>query len=149
MRRRVFLLLSGAGAFLSQMVRPLLARSAQLPAVPQTKTVSQATAFARGVDVASVAQLSKSGQVLVRTSALGPLLVIRDPATQKLKAVNPTCPHRGCLVDWIASSDNFLCPCHQARFNATGRWIGGQPVKRPLESYKVTVSNGRILVSKG
>ena len=143
MRRRVFLLLSGTGAFLGQMLRPLHARSAQLPAVPQVK------ALGRGVDVASVAELSKSGQVLVRTSALGPLLVIRDPATQQLKAVNPTCPHRGCLVDWIASSDTFLCPCHKARFNANGRWIGGKAVNRPLTSYKVTVSNGRILVSKG
>ncbi len=143
MRRRVFLVLSGAGAFLSQILAPLSARSGQATAV------GKRAAVARAVDVASVAELSKSGQVLVRTSALGPLLVIRDPATKQLKAVNPTCPHRGCLVDWIASADNFLCPCHQARFNASGRWIGGQPVIHPLESYRVTVSNGRILVSKG
>ena len=132
MRRRAFLLFSAAGTLLSQLLRPLVAHSAP----------------AKTVAVASLAALNKSGQVLVRTTALGPVLVVRDPASKQLIAVNPTCPHRGCLVAWTGANDSFLCPCHQARFNAKGRWIGGQPVNRPLASYKVTVQNGEILVSK-
>lgn len=148
MRRRAFLLLSGAGALLSQLVRPLQAHSAQLALARQSPGSGTLTALAPTADVASLAELNKKGQLLIRTSPLGPVLVIRDPATQQLRAVNPTCPHRGCLVAWNGSSDTFLCPCHQARFNASGRWIGGKAVNRPLDSYKVTVSQGRILVSK-
>ncbi|MCX5969233.1 MAG: Rieske (2Fe-2S) protein [Cyanobacteria bacterium] len=148
MRRRAFLFVSGAGALLSQMLRPFQARSAQLPQAPQAQESSDLTALVRPVDVASLAQFNKTGQLLIRSSPLGPVLVIRDRATQQLKAVNPICPHRGCLVAWNGSTENFVCPCHQARFNASGRWIGGKAVNRPLASYTVTVSQGRILVSK-
>ena len=159
MRRRSFLLLSAAGALLGQMLNPLRGRSAQLPVpsrrqafdpstpLEQGTAVDHPIAQARNLDVVSVAELNKKGQVLIPSSPLGPVLVIRDRATGQLKAVNPTCPHRGCTVDWKGSSDTFLCPCHQARFNADGRWIGGQGVRRPLERFKVTVANGRILVS--
>ncbi|MEI6032007.1 MAG: Rieske (2Fe-2S) protein [Synechococcaceae cyanobacterium ELA739] len=159
MRRRTFLLFSSAGALLGQMLNPLLGRSAQLPVPSRRQALDPSTlleqgpavdhpiAQARNLDVASVAELNKKGAVLIPNSPLGPVLVIRDRATGQLKAVNPTCPHRGCTVDWNRSSDNFLCPCHQARFNADGRWIGGKPVPRPLERFKVTVANGRILVS--
>ena len=148
MRRRAFLLLSGSGALLSQLLRPFQAHSAQLAVTHQAPAAGMVTASAQTADLASLAELNKKGQLLIRTSSLGPVLVIRDPATQQLRAVNPTCPHRGCLVAWNDSSDNFLCPCHQARFNASGRWIGGKAANRPLDSYKVTVSQGRILVSK-
>jgi len=117
------------------------------PATDRGKVSDVRTAGAPTLDVASAAEFTSKGQLLIPKSPLGPVLVIRDRATEQLKAVNPTCPHRGCMVDWNGSSDMFLCPCHQARFNADGRWIGGKAVRRPLERYKVTVANGRILVS--
>ncbi|MFZ0409104.1 MAG: Rieske (2Fe-2S) protein [Cyanobium sp.] len=113
---------------------------------PDSDAASTASS-SRAVDVAAVTELNRTGQLLVRSSSLGPLLLIRDPVTQQPQAVDPTCPHRGCLVAWNAGASSFLCPCHQARFNAAGRWIGGQPVKRPLHRFRVSVRNGRILVS--
>jgi len=119
------------------------------PTTAVKRDTAAATKATHTIDAAGVAELNRKGQLLIRSSALGPLLLIRDPATKQLQAVNPTCPHRGCTVAWKSGTESFLCPCHQARFNVRGRWIDGQTVKRPLPSFRVTVSNGGILVSPG
>ena len=42
------------------------------------------------------------------------------------------CPHMGCNVDWNKSSKQFICPCHQSKFNLDGSLISG-PATSGLE----------------
>jgi len=42
------------------------------------------------------------------------------------------CPHMGCNVDWEKSDKQFICPCHQSKFNLDGSLISG-PAKSGLE----------------
>ncbi len=51
-------------------------------------------------------------------------------------AFDEQCVHKGCKYDWNASKKEFLCPCHQSRYDTTGKVLGG-PAPRPLTRLKV------------
>lgn len=135
MQRRKFISISAAGLGLSQMSGLLRHRqgSAAAATAPQ--------------DLASVPELQRAGSLLLKNTALGPVLLISQPAPALVRAVDPRCPHEGCLVNWKSSEKLFVCPCHGAEFNASGKLSNGRKAKSPLTTFKATVVNGRILVS--
>lgn len=92
----------------------------------------------------TVAQLNQDGQILNKKSPVGSLLIVRSDANM-ISAVNPTCTHEGCTVKWRAKEKDLLCPCHDARFTASGNVLGG-PVKLPLSTYQVKVEGDLVLV---
>ena len=47
----------------------------------------------------------------------------------RVRAVNPTCTHRGCVVAWNSAEETWDCPCHGSRFDAGGTVIHGPAVK--------------------
>ncbi|MDO3380149.1 ubiquinol-cytochrome c reductase iron-sulfur subunit [Geoalkalibacter halelectricus] len=60
-------------------------------------------------------------------------------------AFSAVCTHLGCVVQWQAAEQRFLCPCHAGLFSADGAVIGGPP-PRPLERLAVSLRDDRILV---
>ena len=62
-----------------------------------------------------------------------------------LIAVNPTCTHQGCSIDWKAKQGKFVCPCHGAKFAPDGKAQEG-PAKKPLKTYQAKIEGGSILV---
>jgi len=47
-------------------------------------------------------------------------------------AVDPICPHMGCLLEWNPDEKSWDCPCHGSRFSYKGERICG-PAERGLE----------------
>lgn len=95
------------------------------------------------VKVASKAELEQNGQILDKSI---PILVVRA-ANQRLVAVNPTCTHRGCTVEWSGDTESFVCPCHEAKFDVNGQVLQG-PAKNALNTYNVKIEDNSILVRK-
>lgn len=54
--------------------------------------------------------------------------VYKDEAG-KVTAVNATCPHLACIVNWNSAEKSWDCPCHGGRFTCDGKVIQGPAVK--------------------
>jgi len=60
-------------------------------------------------------------------------------ATEKgLMALSAQCSHLGCLVNWDAGRQEFVCPCHGGRYDMEGRRLAGPP-PAPLEILPVQI----------
>lgn len=60
-------------------------------------------------------------------------------------AVSNQCTHLGCSVPWNKNEEKFICPCHASQFDITGKVLSS-PAPRALDYYKITITNGRLLV---
>ena len=57
--------------------------------------------------------------------------IIIDGTTKKLSR---RCPHAGCNVNYDKDSNQFICPCHQSRFDLQGKVLQG-PAESNLAPY--------------
>jgi cytochrome b6-f complex iron-sulfur subunit len=97
--------------------------------------------------IGKVSQLDQNGQLLVTFGVPDPVLVVKDASTDTLVAVNPTCTHAGCTVQWTADANRFVCPCHGAQYDIQGQVTRG-PAGQPLSSYDVKVEGDQIMVKE-
>jgi menaquinol-cytochrome c reductase iron-sulfur subunit len=69
---------------------------------------------------------------------------LRRGAGDKVEALNVTCPHAGCPVEFKADGKLFLCPCHDSLFNLDGTLVAGarSPSPRALDALDVEVRAG-------
>jgi cytochrome b6-f complex iron-sulfur subunit len=89
----------------------------------------------------SVNELKKSGYIQTEQAA-----VLIDPQnSKKLVAVNPKCTHKGCDVKWSIEEKKYECPCHGAKFDASGKVLNG-PATKPLTTYPTKIVGTQILV---
>lgn len=97
--------------------------------------------------VGTLTELDADGQILNKTASVGPVFVVRQPDNpDAIIAVNPTCTHQGCDVDWKGDQGLFVCPCHSSQFTPDGAVVQG-PAGRPLDTYTVELDGDSILVS--
>jgi menaquinol-cytochrome c reductase iron-sulfur subunit len=68
---------------------------------------------------------------------------VRRVGDDKLEAFSAVCPHLGCAVGWDATQKNFLCPCHDSRFEAGGNRMKG-PAERGLDPLPIEIKDGRL-----
>jgi len=115
-------------------------------ATPNTSTTESVAAAPSGgfKAIGAVAQLDQNGSLL---SADKKVAVVRDPQDPtKVVAVNPTCTHNGCTVEWKAANKEYVCPCHNAKFSASGAVKGG-PTSTSLPKYAAKIEKGQVLVN--
>lgn len=94
--------------------------------------------------VGTIEELDKKGQLLLEQ--VPPIAVVRNPSNpQELVALNPTCTHKGCLVNWKPERKAFTCPCHNSIFAADGKVLQG-PADKPLAIYTVKTEGQKVLV---
>ena len=89
-----------------------------------------------------IAPVVKDAWTAARNVVLGAAF-LRRPTADKVIALSAVCPHLGCAVGWDMAQKNFLCPCHDSRFEADGPKMGG-PAERGLDPLPVDVKDGRL-----
>jgi menaquinol-cytochrome c reductase iron-sulfur subunit len=114
-----------------------LVRVASLSALPEDGIPRKFAVLASRVDA-----WNKSPE-----SAIGAVYLRREKGAMP-RAFNVVCPHAGCFVDYMASKDSYLCPCHNSTFALDGKINDPKsPSPRGLDELEVEVrENGDILV---
>jgi menaquinol-cytochrome c reductase iron-sulfur subunit len=70
--------------------------------------------------------------------------VTKNPQGQ-LDVLSAVCPHLGCSVQWRATKQQFICPCHGAVFSPDGARLGG-PAPRGMDTLQSQIQNGHLMV---
>lgn len=86
----------------------------------------------------STGSLATNGGFLVNNG-----VVVARTTTGEFIAVSSSCTHQGTPVNYVASSANFVCPNHNARFDNSGNVVQG-PATTNLTKYN-TLLTGTML----
>src|SRR5665213_1957287 len=86
------------------------------------------------INIADYPPLANVGGVAYVDASGNPLAVVRLDAST-FDTFSRIYPHQGGTIN--TSSGGFTCPVHGARFDDTGKWVGGQPTSN-LTSYPTT-----------
>lgn len=73
------------------------------------------------------------------------LLLVRDSAST-VRALNPVCTHRHCIVAYHAAEHIIQCPCHGSKFGLDGAVLHG-PAPRPLGTYPAELAGEQVAVT--
>lgn len=139
MKRRDFFNWVGLGLLASSLPVAIAACSSD------TTTEASSTKPGNWQKVGTTAELNKTGQLLADKSPVGPVLVVGTSKTKNLIAVDPTCTHKGCPVNWQAKNKKFICSCHGAEFGGDGKVQKG-PANKPLKTYTAKIEGNSVLV---
>ncbi|GIP37450.1 menaquinol-cytochrome C reductase iron-sulfur subunit [Paenibacillus sp. J31TS4] len=74
---------------------------------------------------------------------------IAKDSSGKIFALNPTCKHLGCTVNWNNNpsyKDQYFCPCHGAHYTKEGKNLAVAPA--PLDEYDVKIENGFVYLGE-
>jgi len=74
------------------------------------------------------------------------LLVTRDEGGFHVVAAK--CTHRGCIVDFDASSKTWECPCHGSRYRLRDGLVVRGPAVFDQPHYEVRQADGKIEVRR-
>ena len=94
--------------------------------------------------IGTITQLKQEGQILNEDLEVGAVLVMLAP-DDCIVAIDPTCTHAGCTVDWEEQENSFICPCHGSKFTLEGDVIEGL-ANFPLQNYEVKTDGDKIFV---
>ncbi|WP_413199070.1 ubiquinol-cytochrome c reductase iron-sulfur subunit [Nostoc piscinale] len=138
MKRRDFINWVGLGLIASNLPVAIAACTSQT----NTPTSEAAGSWQK---VGTTKELDQKGQLLVKNSPVGNVLVVGTSQAGNLVAVDPTCTHKGCTVDWKADAKKFACPCHRAEYGTDGQVQKG-PAEKPLKTYTAKIEGDSVLV---
>jgi len=73
------------------------------------------------------------------------ILLIRASA-KKVRAFDPTCTHKRCLVGFNAGKMRIQCGCHRSQFRLKDGHPQGGPATKPLKQYKTRLRGNKLLI---
>lgn len=102
----------------------------------------------RGKGAVLAARVSELPPGSGRVVALGarPAILVRTPAGE-WRAFSARCTHLSCTVRYREDLGLLWCPCHDGRFDLTGKNVGGPP-PRPLPPLAVVVKGEEVYISE-
>jgi menaquinol-cytochrome c reductase iron-sulfur subunit len=79
-----------------------------------------------------------------KTSISYGVYVVRKTEAQ-IEVLSNRCTHLSCRVTWKPDENEYVCPCHDGRFDIDGN-VTKQPPPRPLDRYESKIENGDLFI---
>lgn len=146
MNRREFMTWAGAGLLATSLPVALAACSSSVTTKSEPSVLPVPGALPEDGAMRPIASLTdlKPGVPFEGKIDGKPFAISGNPSKpESIVAVNPSCTHKGCITPWNAETKQFVCPCHGASFDDSGKVLKG-PADKPLASYAITVKDGKI-----
>lgn len=152
MSRRQFLTyaLGGTTAFMAAGVTLPMVRFAVDPLLKPKQEAS----FVKVVEEAKITNIPQSFDFVAprvdgwyESEPLQKVWIVKKDG--KIFALNPTCKHLGCLVNWNSNpdyKDQYYCPCHGAHYTIEGKQLA--VATAPLDEHEIKLENGFVYVGK-
>ena len=93
----------------------------------------------------TIEQLDREGSIVDRKNAEKSVIILRNPETSAISALNAMCTHQGCTVELKSEEKMLSCPCHGSKFTLDGAVTKG-PADKPLAPFEVKEEENLILV---
>lgn len=131
-----------AAPALRMCVAPTGAQTVTTPTDPiDLGSVEKIGSLWQRVDV--IAPVVKDAWTTARDVVLGAAWLRRDK--DQVTALSAICPHLGCAVSFEATTKQFLCPCHNSKWDDAGAQIKHTgPAQRDLDPLPVQIKDGRL-----
>jgi len=91
-------------------------------------------------------KLEQNKFVIVPVS--GQRVIVLQAPDQQLFAFSAKCTHEGCTITYQPGQSVLWCPCHDGRFDLTGRVLSGPPPQPLLKYLAKRQPDGGIVVSE-
>lgn len=102
-------------------------------------------ASVKKVTAARVGELAPNSYKIFKFGTTPGILI--NTIDGELRAFTAVCTHLTCNVLYESDTETILCPCHNGRFDLSGKVISGPPPS-PLEAFKVEIIGEEIMVSR-
>ena len=99
----------------------------------------------KGAVLAGRASQLPPGSGVVFPLGTKPAILVHTP-DGAWRAFSARCTHLSCTVRYRADGGMLWCPCHDGRFDLTGKNVGGPP-PRPLPEHAVVLRGDEVYVS--
>jgi menaquinol-cytochrome c reductase iron-sulfur subunit len=76
-------------------------------------------------------------------NSYGVYIVRKSETGNDVVAFSNVCTHLACRVNWNDQAQEYICPCHDGKFNIDGTVVAGPP-PRPLDRYETKVEDGNL-----
>ncbi len=110
-----------------------------------SKETTQNTPDQKWQKIGTSSELNTNSELLAKNTSVGEVLVVKTSLPNELVAVNPTCTHAGCTVEWKSDTNKFVCPCHGSEFGVDGK-VQAAPATAPLKTYAVKIEGDAVLI---
>lgn len=107
---------------------------------------AQAASAVNEVTVPDIDKIARNTALMFKFGTKPAMLIHHDDDTWT--ALSAVCTHLGCTAGYEPDQKRVFCPCHGGAYDAkSGANVAGPPPK-PLELFKVTIAEGKAVVSR-
>jgi thiosulfate dehydrogenase [quinone] large subunit len=134
---------STAGGATGPSASPASSAPAASPSGSSPATSKASSQAPIGPVLTTAADVPVGGAHKVTNSNVADTVWVTQLHPGQFTALDGTCPHQGCSVDFVSASEGFVCPCHQSHFDAAGKVLTG-PAGSDLRPIAVVVDGNDI-----